>query len=375
MNRANQQQIVQIANQQLVAIRGSELQYFSIFFSNFGVNAALMVGFVAGSISQVPGYENPSGTWYGFILVYWFSSALLVCTAAYALLGTQLCDVYGQGLALRGPLGSMVQAIDMMVLEQTVTNQMFIISLFLFGFQQIGMYFIMMESTSGWAASTVTIVAMISWYRYALRLYNKFGLQVENVEWRERERNDMDGLDPFTTMQKQHQKQAILSSSGSMSSTVSGHGMALVNLTEAENEKDNDKHASGYLTLRVPSSIFGGDPWKRRYFLVRGRMIYFFKDKRAFEREPTKPINHRGIDLEGYTLIAGAKEPPYSISLVPIDPEDGRKAWKMRCDTLRELNKWAELFTDALKECDSWNKHGGLVDIADQGALDDEDDE
>jgi len=53
MNQANQQVVAQAANMNLVAIRQAEVAYFTTFFSDFGTQAALMIGFVCGSISQV----------------------------------------------------------------------------------------------------------------------------------------------------------------------------------------------------------------------------------------------------------------------------------------------------------------------------------
>jgi hypothetical protein len=98
------------------------------------------------------------------------------------------------------------------------------------------------------------------------------------------------------------------------------------------------------------SIIFTNNQWERRYFLLRGSHIFYYKDKRAYELDPSKPMNSRPIELEGYSLVAGAvKEPPYLITLIPTDAEDIRKSWKFRCDTLHEFNEWIEKFSHALQ--------------------------
>lgn len=51
----------QTANQQLVDIRQSELDYFTGFFSNFGTQAALLGGFVLSSYTNI----NASSSQYG----------------------------------------------------------------------------------------------------------------------------------------------------------------------------------------------------------------------------------------------------------------------------------------------------------------------
>jgi hypothetical protein len=53
MNQANQKVVAQNANMTLVAIRQAEISYFADFFGNYGTQAALMIGFICGSISQV----------------------------------------------------------------------------------------------------------------------------------------------------------------------------------------------------------------------------------------------------------------------------------------------------------------------------------
>eukprot|EP01034_Spumella_vulgaris_P035571 gene35571-43861_t len=79
----------------LVSIRAAEIEYFSQFFSSFGTQSALVLGFISGSVSQVP------------------------------------------GLALRGPLGSMVRAVEGMIVEQEQVVFFFCLSIFSFGFQCI----------------------------------------------------------------------------------------------------------------------------------------------------------------------------------------------------------------------------------------------
>jgi hypothetical protein len=55
------------------------------------------------------------------------------------------------------------------------------------------------------------------------------------------------------------------------------------------------------------------------YAFDNGYHIFFYRSKREFTLNPTKPINDRPIELEGYTLLGGAAKPPYAISLAPID--------------------------------------------------------
>jgi hypothetical protein len=128
----------------------------------------------------------------------------------------------------------------------------------------------------------------------------------------------------------------------------------------------------GYISLKQPRRnacrrFFGcrsTATWVRRFFVIRGKLIFYYADRRSYQIDPQKPLNTRPIDLEGYTLVAGAREPPYLISLIPLDPEDDRKEWRLRCDTLAEFQQWIERFVKILRSCESWKIYGDLVNIA-----------
>jgi hypothetical protein len=116
MNQANQKVVIQNTNMQLVGVRTFELNYFSDFFSNFGTQSAVMIGFIAGSISQVPGYmTNADGFW---DYEYWITSSICIGAAIACVFAAFYINVFVQGLAIRGPAGSMIKTIEGMILEQ-----------------------------------------------------------------------------------------------------------------------------------------------------------------------------------------------------------------------------------------------------------------
>jgi hypothetical protein len=367
MNQANQKQVIQTANMNLVQIRQYELQYFSTFFSNFGTQAALMIGFIAGSLSQVPGTDNPAGAPYFFVVLYWVTSALTMMTGMHALLVSVFLQVFGQGLALRGPVGSMVRAVEGMVAEQQQIFYSFILTMFFFGLQAIGMYWVMMDSTSSIVCTILTVIAMFYWYQYSLRVYNRFSWKNDRVDWQDEEDPDeeLDDLNPNAMQRTANggnggnggsKKNGSPSKNVTFSGSVAGGDKRIVSGNTVNNNNNNNAFSfsksvsgsqrgdnndstetntlrdidqfvaeshqlsSGYLTIRN-TGTFGRDVWERKYFVIRGTIVYYYKDKRSFDLEPAKPINRRPIDLEGYTMIAGAVEPPYAISLVPIDPQ------------------------------------------------------
>jgi hypothetical protein len=64
--------------------------------------------------------------------IYWITTAGTFCPSLHCVLVTSFLIVYGPNLAIRGPIGSMKRAIDMMVEEQTEVFVSFILTLAIF---------------------------------------------------------------------------------------------------------------------------------------------------------------------------------------------------------------------------------------------------
>eukprot|EP01031_Cornospumella_fuschlensis_P040604 gene40604-49506_t len=207
MNQANQKAVIQEANMNLVGIRALELNYFNDFYTNFATQAAILVGLIIGSVSQVPGLDNPADSPYFFVSMYWVTSAVTISAGVYGLVCAVFIQVFGQGLGLRGPPGSMVRAIEGMVVEQQNILTSFTISIFAYGLNNISMYWQMMDNYNAIICMIISVIGMVFWYRYSLRLYNRFSWNSLKVEWGEDERDptkDLEDLDP-SIVNKMHQ--------------------------------------------------------------------------------------------------------------------------------------------------------------------------
>lgn len=96
-------------------------------------------------------------------------------------------------------------------------------------------------------------------------------------------------------------------------------------------------HQEGYMSIR-----YGKISWKRRYFVLYGYGLYFYKDERSFQKKPQKPVLSRPLDMNGYIIVGISMEPPWRITLRTTDPDDIRGAVELACDTLEEMNIWSE---------------------------------
>ena len=421
MLKANQDAVIQEANIQLVNIRYAEIQYFTDFFTNFGTQCFLLAGFICGAVSQTPGYDANCN--YFWVFMYNIASAACVALATLGLLISVFISVFGQGLAIRGPPGSMIKAIEGMVIEQHNAVALFLGAVISYILQEIGMFWIMMDQPNAIICSIIVAVFAVYTYNVSLRIYNRFYFNKSETDFQIGEENgesfnnelnpnvnnDINrrfggGKGPTTAKANTSAKKEQKSMFGKMVSKVKKtvgvnkekpatspvpqgdpnlpkftnyadnpyyDGASVMSDTPyvdindldksnkvafAENEGNNALKYAGYLTVRSTGSMRLGDPWERKYFVIRENLVFYYKDKRSFDLDPSKPINTRPIDLEGYTLVAGSVEPPFAITLVPSDSEDIRKAWKFRCDTLAEFHNWVDIFAKALKAC---NKGSG----------------
>ena len=146
MIQAEQQALFQTQNQEVLRIRQAELDYYMNFYGNFGTQAALMVGFVLNTLTNlIPNIE----TWHDqvFADLFFISTALSFIFGMHALLNSVFIVVFAPNLALHGPLGSMVRAVDGMTVEQNQVFFTFLVSMAMFAFSTAMCYYLIMRSS------------------------------------------------------------------------------------------------------------------------------------------------------------------------------------------------------------------------------------
>jgi hypothetical protein len=428
MIQAGQKAVFQQTNVALTQIRQVEIEYFSQFFTNFGTQCFLLAGFICGSISQTPAFQAECN--YFWQILYNLGAAGCVAFAVQAMIGSVFISVFGQGLAIRGPLGSMVTTIEGMVQEQHNAVILFVCAVTCFVIQEIGMCWVMMDWPYAIISSAVIVIYGVYTYRSALRIYNRFYWEGGTKYKEALAEEELDDLHPepvipahleaarrgttlstLPTEKKEEKKKGLGIAkmfTGKKATTTEQQQEQLSAERLAHNDGVNDdmseysetpyvdmdtmkpivqtaavssgaealRKAGGYLTVKLKQRRFsmGRDPWERRYFVLRNHVLYYYSDKRSFDLDPAKPINTRPIDLEGYRLEANANttQAPFLLSLVPISEDDVRKAWKFRCDTVSEFRGWIEILSVAVKDA---QEHSGRVDFGRDDEEEDEEDD
>ncbi len=328
MFQASQRAVVQNVNMILVNIRTVEVAYFSTCFNTFGTQAAVLTGALCGIISNNHTLEPLTSIRYVWQIAYFTSTAVCVVSGCQVLLSCLFASVYGQGMALRGPVGSIVQTVDGMIIEQQQIVNCFIFLIIWFVIQAAFLFMIMMDFIWGVVCFGIMILGLLITYHYALRIYNRFYMPKRISTW------DSDES-PSNSRDHTHKNVELL----------------YVIASDARDRLSFDKQIAnskdvteGYLSVKSKSKL-NFDVWTRRYFIIVDRNIFFFADQKAYTTNPGNPLNHRPIDVDGYRLqLSDGREPPYLLTLLTASDQDERVNWYFRCDTESEFLRWSEIF-------------------------------
>lgn len=116
MLQAQQRQVVQTANINLISLRQAEVDYFASFFNSFGTQTAILAAMSINTATNIFGLNADCNIF--FVYMCWIGTTLACIACLRLLLGVTFISIYAQGLALRGPLGSMAVAVEGMIDEQ-----------------------------------------------------------------------------------------------------------------------------------------------------------------------------------------------------------------------------------------------------------------
>ena len=173
MNRANQQQLFQVANQEVLLIRQAELNYYLNLYTTFGTKAVWIGGFTYGIMNlNIIDYTSTLINMYLFF--YYVLCALTIASSMHVTICAMLIQVYSQGLALHGPLGSMAKAAEGMRKELKEIMFAFFFMIFCFCASTVWLFYCVMTLFEA-LGSTIGFL-MVMWLMgfYCERIYLRF---------------------------------------------------------------------------------------------------------------------------------------------------------------------------------------------------------
>ena len=355
MIHAGQQALFQNQNQRLLGIRQAEMDYFNNFYTNFATQSALLLGFAMNTMTNVVQivdfYENSEG----LKEVFFVSGTFCFCTMMHTLLCSVFVIVFAPNLALHGPLGSMVRAVDGMVSEQDQIFLSFILSLVFFTINTVVAFWFFMSNTIAWVCAALTFVFSAYWYKCCLRIYNRFKMHANTRIFEDdiKPTKGTESVDRF----KQMKNSLLLNNKNTTNNN--NHSPSNNNCKDTQNPilldhmdvgrpqivsmlSTVNSHITGYMSFRLKFDVNSSEGRSQRKFFVlnndNGSLLYY-KSERTFNDKPERPDISRPIILNEYSIECNKIQVPYRIVLTPIGEE--RATWEFTLDTAEEITTWS----------------------------------
>ena len=159
----------------LLSIRERELNLYATNCRSIGTQAALLAGFAYGGCC-LASYFFPDESSGISRAVYLVVTTCAMDLNVAALLASTVCAMLGPGLALRGPDGSMEQAVEGLALEFRFTFVIFFLGLSFFYVS--AMLYVMIVLNHVLSALLTLLMAVFIWHTFVSlkRIYKKFRL-------------------------------------------------------------------------------------------------------------------------------------------------------------------------------------------------------
>jgi exosortase/archaeosortase len=392
MIRAKHVKLTQESNQRLLDIRQNEVNYYSNFLITFSTLAALCASLVVNTVTQVQAYSTV-GLARGLKSWFWLSCTVTICLGIHCVLVSSITLVYGLGLALKGPLGSMIRAIKGMVKASKIVYMTFIVTMIGFGITNCATFWMVAFTEIAAASTAIFVVFLFAIAYHCVEITERF-------YWKELDDSgtdvDNDLIERMSTVDKRasyeapnrsmksarDKKQFALSPKEEhMQDPLVEHGHLEPVGTEVDDDRhwhdptlhlddDADVYYEGFLSVKETHSSgksllsFGshGAGWERHFFVLTTHYMWYYADKDAYDRAPERPVKTRPIDIHQFNIkqVTGVKlhfnfEAKEAATSNAASKEEGSlrlKNWEFKSDTYAEFVEWLQVLTIAAAKKD-----------------------
>lgn len=371
MLKAGQQQLYQETNVRLVELRHLEIDYYFTVNSAICTQSVLIGGFAYGLFTK----NVPSGHDYAktCLSAFYICSALTIFASIHVIIITMLLQVYGPGLALHGPAGSMARAAEVMLDEQQQVMIGFMAMMFFFAISTVLCFWVAMDLYSAIICTAAFLVAVRQWLFYWRRVYFKLHWDKSRAKRMFQDVQQQNSDEPTVRpdfQQRSNRNADIVNSTSNANSggnkngyqdddsTVGGERQSIMsttrqsivnmfvrpslmgknasaaqqpNLSEISSPMQQqlqqqpydskEVRMEGYLTKKTYASrrsIIAGSSmqwsqWERRYYTLTAKgTLTAFKSRQEFRSGDGSSLRERPLDLEDYWIYFDANVPGLS---------------------------------------------------------------
>lgn len=157
--------------QNAIKLKEKEFELHHENFSNVGTQAAVLAGFTVTGLIE---FQCPPDTHRFLQFCYYMCTIVALCLNLSCVSSTTALSVFGTGLALRGPDGSMVRAVNGMYSERTAIFATFGAGLFATLAAAAFASAIVMTPEAAFCCDIALLVSMQRIYSHGKRIYGKF---------------------------------------------------------------------------------------------------------------------------------------------------------------------------------------------------------
>lgn len=359
MIRARHVKLTQDSNQRLLDIRQNEINYYSDFLITFSTLAALCASLIVNTVTQVQAYSTV-GLLRGLKSWFWLSCTVTICFGIHCVVVSSVTLVYGLGLALKGPLGSMIRALKGMVRASKIVYTTFLITMVGFVIVNMATFWMVAFTEIALATTFIFIVFVIGIAYHCVEITERFywkeldqnGTDVDN-DLIERanstagpdrssdldtpnpamgrnkgkklnikpdkkdaygsETREYDLQEPLVTNDHLAQDHHKVVHDHRSKGQRQGHERWEGNATDKNDEDlhldaDEDVYYEGSLSVKSAGGSllsFGTRSyhWDRYYVVLSRHYMWFYSDKEAYDRLPEEPVKTRPIDISEFDVV------------------------------------------------------------------------
>ncbi len=365
----------------MLQIREKELNYITNKYNAMGTQAALVGGFTVTTLTSITISENIP------LIVRWlffaFSSISLSCSIS-CILNATFVTVWGPGLALRGPRGSMAKAYYGMVYEQKQIFTSFVAAIVFFALQSIVAFWIIdaddnddaSEGYSFFATAAMCIGGTYAFYALR-RMHSRFhemspdelnlrpslpfvqemqgAATVEDTEIAA----ELKKKQIAAAMAAQQQKESA--ANPDFAQKLRRFSLMGGGLTQEEIRSSVSKLPSSRTTDSVPNDFHGyllkkshhkggmqylhGDPWKERWFVLEdGRLYYYITEEEWKSGKPPRNEN-APIMMGAYEVMVNPKDYDWGFMLESVAGVE--RDWELRATSDSMRLAWIKVLLKA----------------------------
>lgn len=368
------------AVQQLLGIRHQEVSYMTDRFNAIGTQSSLLAGFIVTTLTAVSAADPGTTEWVR--QTFWASSALSLMFSLHCVLCSTFAAVWGPGLALRGPTGSVSKAYFNMVRERQHIMISYVLSLLFFVVQSI-MAFYILDEKLGLSASSLTatlilglgsVVSALFLGRMGRRFfYRETILSSLNPDSRASE-NVFQTQDPdqiveelLMTGEVDDEAKVIQASEDdgdSLEKPLLPHASPAQASSQGESKSQTTRRRSkktrknngqqvfshqGYLWKKGHiSGLFNlNNQWKRRYFRLINTKLFYWKDEEEYQDYLRTPVRQRNkpdsIDLKGFQVLVKPAGPNMHTNIFVLEGlADHTRDREFKAASEDELRGWVQ---------------------------------